>query len=128
LRLPAANTPVSNLEECRDLLLARKAELSSSVRSKPGALAEIGHVSEEDQSPVIHGEFIEVRINQITHEQLNLVEAALARLNSGEYGICVECERPITAKRLAAIPWASHCVTCQEQLDLMREFLERIQT
>jgi len=128
LRFPAANTQVSSLLECRDLLLARKAELSSSVRGKPCALAEIGRVSEEDQSPVIHGEFIAVRINQISHEQLNLVEAALSRLHSGEYGICVECERPITAKRLAAIPWASHCVTCQEQLDLMRESLERIQT
>ena len=88
----------------------------------------MGHVAEEDQAPVIHGEFIAVRINQISHEQLGLVEAALARLDSGEYGICVECERPIAAKRLAAVPWASQCVPCQEQLDSMRDSLERTPT
>ncbi|MBL8290878.1 MAG: TraR/DksA C4-type zinc finger protein [Bryobacterales bacterium] len=54
--------------------------------------------------------------------------SALARLDSGEYGICVECERPIAAKRLAAVPWASHCVACQEQLDSIRDSLERTQT
>ncbi len=116
-RVQTPNAQTIDLKEYRQLLHTRKAELASSLQSRPGVLAELGHVAEEDQAPVIHGEFIAVRINQISHEQLDLVDAALARLDSGEYGICVECERPIAAKRLAAVPWASHCVACQERLD-----------
>jgi len=126
-RLQAANTQTVRLEECREVLLAKRAELSSVLQSRCGALAELGHVAEEDLAPVIHGEFIAVRINQISHEQRDLVEAALARLDSGEYGICVECERPIAAKRLAAVPWASRCVACQEQLDPIHNSLQRTQ-
>ena len=126
-RLQAVNTQTVKLEECRELLLTKRAELASVLQSRPGAQAQIGHVAEEDQAPVIHGEFIAVRINQISREQLDLVESALARLDSGEYGICVECERAIAAKRLAAVPWASHCVGCQEQLNPLCGSLERTQ-
>jgi DnaK suppressor protein len=81
----------------------------------------MGRLCEEDQAPLINTEFIAVQVNHISHEQLDLVNAALVRLDSGEYGICSECERPIGAKRLAAVPWAGYCVACQEQLDAIRD-------
>lgn len=45
------------------------------------------------------------------------VKSALQRLQDGSYGICVECEEGISPKRLAAVPWASRCVHCQEIAD-----------
>ena len=38
---------------------------------------------------------------------------ALARLEEGEYGLCVDCDDPIDPKRLAALPWTDCCVACQ---------------
>lgn len=49
------------------------------------------------------------------------VRAALHRLQDGSYGICVECEEEIGPKRLAAVPWASRCVRCQEISDRQGE-------
>ena len=46
---------------------------------------------------------------------LRQVEIALDRLDQGEYGVCDHCREPIGAKRLKAIPWAHHCVNCQEK-------------
>ena len=40
------------------------------------------------------------------------VDAALARLADGSYGICQACGRPIGAQRLAARPAARTCVGC----------------
>jgi DnaK suppressor protein len=45
---------------------------------------------------------------------LMLVQAALRREEEGEFGLCVECREPVQKKRLEAVPWARHCVACQE--------------
>lgn len=46
---------------------------------------------------------------------LHLVEEALGRMKNGEYGECVHCHDEIQVKRLEAVPWARHCITCQEK-------------
>jgi RNA polymerase-binding transcription factor len=43
--------------------------------------------------------------------------AALRRIDAGIYGTCQECEEPIGAARLAAIPWAALCIRCQRAAD-----------
>jgi len=48
---------------------------------------------------------------------LREVRAALARIDDGGYGQCLQCEDTISPNRLAAIPWASLCVKCQEEVD-----------
>jgi RNA polymerase-binding protein DksA len=45
--------------------------------------------------------------------QLAAVEAAVARLDAGTFGVCVRCGRPIAPERLEALPWAAHCIDCQ---------------
>ncbi len=50
-------------------------------------------------------------------ETAKAVEQAMGLLEIGEYGICRECEEPISPKRLAAIPWTTLCVSCKESQD-----------
>src|SRR5713101_1825847 len=45
------------------------------------------------------------------------IRTAIDRINEGVYGECLECEEPISHKRLAAVPWAALCIQCQEQAD-----------
>jgi DnaK suppressor protein len=45
------------------------------------------------------------------------VRSAMRRLDDGSYGICFQCEEPISAKRLTAVPWAELCISCQEEAD-----------
>jgi DnaK suppressor protein len=42
--------------------------------------------------------------------QLRLVEKALERLDSGEYGRCEVCGKDIPAERLEAVPWTTLCI------------------
>jgi DnaK suppressor protein len=42
--------------------------------------------------------------------RLDLVDAAIARLDAGTYGRCAVGGEPIPEARLAAIPWAVTCV------------------
>ena len=48
---------------------------------------------------------------------LHDIDAALARLETGGYGICVECGREISEQRLLATPTVQTCIQCQEMLE-----------
>ena len=43
-------------------------------------------------------------------DELRRTEAALARLDRGEYGVCAVCGNPIESERLELIPEAVRCV------------------
>ncbi len=46
---------------------------------------------------------------------LHLLNEALDRLKNGSYGHCVACHEEVQQKRLDAVPWARHCIECQEK-------------
>jgi len=98
----------------RQQLVAKRAEVLSTLGIKFDTLARMGRVAEEDQAQITYDEFVSLRLNSIDYGQLRLVDEALDRLDSGDYGVCLQCEEPIPAKRLRALPWARYCVPCQE--------------
>jgi DnaK suppressor protein len=76
----------------------------------------MGRVAEDDQAQISHDEFVSLRMNGLDYQQLRMVEEALDRLDSGDYGICPACDEPIAEKRLQALPWARYCVKCEEDM------------
>jgi DnaK suppressor protein len=54
---------------------------------------------------------------QRDRNELADVRAALARVNDGTYGICIDCAQPIDLLRLTAIPAAARCMACQTQFE-----------
>ena len=56
--------------------------------------------------------------------QLRNARAALRRIQQGRFGTCQECDRDIHPKRLAAVPWATLCIRCQEAADHNIDFEE----
>jgi DnaK suppressor protein len=50
-------------------------------------------------------------------QQLELVDAALARLDDATFGTCLRCGKAIAPARLEALPWAAHCIDCQAIVD-----------
>ncbi|WP_156759401.1 TraR/DksA family transcriptional regulator [Microbacterium karelineae] len=44
--------------------------------------------------------------------ELSAIDAALARLDADEYGVCVSCGRGIPVARLRVRPTATMCVEC----------------
>jgi DnaK suppressor protein len=98
----------------RQALLKKRDLILSALRLDRGQPNE--RVAEEDQGTVAHEQFVSMRLNYLDYAQLRLIDEALDRLESGDYGICLSCEEQIPVKRLAALPWAKYCVPCQEQI------------
>lgn len=101
-------------------LLERKAEdvrCSMSAQKAAQVAARLDVPSDEgDLSQQHHEEWIFLNRNQIDMKLLREITGAMQRIEQNNYGVCMECEEPISAKRLDALPWARYCVSCQERI------------
>jgi DnaK suppressor protein len=101
-------------------ILDKKAEevrRSMSAQKAAQVVARLDIPSDEgDLSQQHHEEWIFLNRNTIDMKLLREISDALHRMDIGHYGVCPECEEPISAKRLDAVPWARYCVTCQEKI------------
>jgi DnaK suppressor protein len=114
--MKTANGSANGPGNYRTLLLAKKAGLLASLRAQLDTLAGPGATTPDDQAPVFYDQFVALQVNRLDFHQLNLVGDALDRMDREEYGVCVNCGDPISDRRLKAIPWALHCIACQERL------------
>lgn len=53
--------------------------------------------------------------------EVQAMDAALARIEAGTYGVCARCGDPISPRRLEAIPETTLCVTCAELASIDEE-------
>lgn len=51
---------------------------------------------------------------------LNMIDEALRRMDEGSYGSCEVCSKPISQKRLLAVPYAKFCIKCQSEEEKKR--------
>ena len=49
---------------------------------------------------------------------LEQIEAALVRIEDGNYGVCLECEAKIPKARLQVLPQTAYCVKCAEKVPI----------
>jgi RNA polymerase-binding protein DksA len=56
---------------------------------------------------------IDYTLEENSESVLSSIDGALERISAGTYGRCVNCGEPIAEERLAAIPWATHCISCK---------------
>jgi len=101
-------------------ILEKKAEevrRSMSAQKAAQVVARLDVPSDEgDLSQQSHEEWIFLNRNTLDARLLREIAGALHRLEIGTYGVCLECNEPISPKRLDAVPWAKYCVTCQEEI------------
>jgi DnaK suppressor protein len=109
------------LEHYKKLLEARRFHLRESVaRSEEDGRAAQETDSAQDIADRASGsyqkEFLFARSNN-DRQFLQMVEHALSNISEGSYGECELCGSQINERRLEAVPWARHCIGCQEKLE-----------
>lgn len=112
----------AQLKRYKEVLEVKAREVRDSLRSVSAARAlSRGEdpLDEEELPGQSHEEWIFINRNQLDVMLLREIQEALGRIESGDYGTCMECDEPISVKRLQAVPWALYCVHCQEELASM---------
>jgi DnaK suppressor protein len=56
---------------------------------------------------------------------LDQIEAALRKIDKGNYGLCESCRKPIAKLRLQALPFARYCIVCQSSSETAPELIEQ---
>ena len=116
-KLMKSGVKAPKFENYKKILQKKADEIRRSMSAQKVAqmMSRQDHVADEgDLSQQSHEEWIFLNRNSLEMKLLREVQDALRRVEQGSYGVCHECEEPISAKRLDAIPWAKYCITCQE--------------
>jgi len=101
----------------RDKLIERREGLVGQVQAAEAYSRERDAEATQDPADMAANAYTkELLMSMSTNDRqlLDLIDVALARIEEGEYGHCDNCGEPIQEKQLEAVPWAQHCVTCQE--------------
>ena len=101
-------------DEIRKKLLAEKAELTNRVstihqHAKNPLEADSAEQAAQIGNLAVVSALESEAINELAH-----IDAALQRLETGNYGICVSCGEPIGNRRLLARPASTECLDCAE--------------
>jgi DnaK suppressor protein len=109
----------------RQKLLDLRTELlrDGDIAIEPGRVDAAAIGTDEDAQPLAEmSQTIASSRNRSRTVVMRLVTAALARLDDEPeaVGLCVECEEPISPKRLELMPYADLCVECQQLRDAPR--------
>ncbi|HSB21340.1 MAG TPA: TraR/DksA C4-type zinc finger protein [Anaeromyxobacteraceae bacterium] len=72
------------------------------------------------------------RLGEVERSEVAQIDAALRRLEAGEYGVCRDCGEEIEPGRLEALPFALECADCagrrEEAQALQRELAGKRRT
>jgi len=104
----------------QEILERKEAELARVLRKRDGIAIE---KSADQMDEIQYASERDLVIRNVDRESnlLQQVKAALRRIQDGSFGTCIECESAISARRLAAVPWAQRCIQCQEAADWDRQ-------
>lgn len=108
----------------KDFNIMKKYDVSEQDKYSPTEL------SNYDNHPADLGtDLFQVEMNQAlkVHQkhQLYEVEAALQRIEDGDYGICKVCGKEIAEERLEALPTAKNCIECEHEFKIERDMIRK---
>ena len=110
-----------HIESIKRKLLERKSELEQQLadlyqkQEQPDTVQDPG-----DQAQSLSLETLKISLQDTELDEYNRIRQALKMIEQGTYGICIDCEQPISEKRLKLYPNATRCLVCQEILEERR--------
>ena len=108
------------LQKFRQRLTEENQKLVRSINRNRLAEEEITLENTEDEgdhATISHNKELLYNLHESDFQRLKSIQEALKRMDRGEFGECIRCGEEINEKRLAAVPWATMCITCQEQTE-----------
>ena len=101
-------------EELRQRLEKKKAELSARLERITANVRRGYEADSKERAQQFENNEVVDALGNEARQEIAKISAALRRMDSGEYGLCVECGDEIAMSRLDAYPYADECIDCAE--------------
>jgi len=108
---------MASIETTRDKLQSLRDELTHRIETIDADIHHKDEPVEKDFAEQVtqrENDDVLTAIDAESQHTVKLIDAALARIKEGNYGICTRCGAEIAEARLAALPYATTCVNCAE--------------
>lgn len=104
----------------REVLIARRDALRKALKGDLSALKDLREQSGGDVVDFALDsaqDEINSQLAEVESRELSSIDAALERMREGTYGNCEGCGNNIPLVRLQALPYATCCISCQQELE-----------
>ncbi|TCU13324.1 TraR/DksA family transcriptional regulator [Rhizobium sullae] len=99
-------------EKFEKILRGRLQDLNRRLHLVDSDLGRRKDADDEDRAVELENNDVLEGFGRAGQEEVRAIHAALQRLESGTFGICVKCGAPISEARLEAVPFAVKCQSC----------------
>lgn len=116
--MPIKNQESNSLENIKIQLMHRKKDIEKELielyqeKFTDGSVQDAG-----DEAASNTMESLRSSMHESIKEEYDRIINALGMIDLGTYGICIDCELPISEKRLHSFPNATRCITCQSRAE-----------
>lgn len=123
LKMPARDyMNAEQLEFFRAKLEAMRAEMLGNARETGLHMKENENFADpNDRATVEEEHILEQRVRDRERKLLKKINSALTRIESGEFGYCLETGEPIGIARLLARPTAEYSIEAQERHEVLEK-------
>lgn len=105
-------------DKVKEQLIERQQDLARAIDNLTNEeLTDKQVMDSGDEALSLSMEKLQSSLEKTEIDELNLINQALKRIDSGEYGICIDCGEMISQQRLEYYPYAARCIICQEALE-----------
>lgn len=119
-----AKLPKRELDRYKDILKRKRSELvgdiatmeEEALRQNSGSLSSLPQHMAEQGSDASE-QSLSLDLAQVDRNLIREIDEALHRIEAGTYGICELTHKPISADRLAELPWARHSIEAARELE-----------
>ena len=118
---------VTDTDRFRQLLLEERHRVQGAIdylhQENPGSIED--ETGEEtsfdnhlgDTATVTFDRGLDYTLEENSEAVLTAIDGALDRIESGTYGVCQRCSKPIAPERLEALPYAELCIDCKREVE-----------
>lgn len=101
-----------NVQHYEKRLRDRLAELGERLEEIEGDLEEKADDDFEERATERENDEVLENLGSAGLAEIKMIQAALARIREGTFGVCVACGEPISSERLDVLPHTPRCKDC----------------
>lgn len=112
------------MQDAREQLLKLRREVMHEVQEAAAACRELGQDGVPDigdMSANTYSRDVLLNLSETQRQKIRDIDAALERVEAGEYGICLRCGEEIDPKRMSVRPFSRYCVECKTEVEKFGE-------